>query len=1780
MKSFIMILCIIIFIYPTYSQILDREAVIQDENFMYIGDPNIKQYFDLDTIPHVLNYKLAQLKFKNIKQVCTGDFNNDGYNELGILSLGNSTNEQDYQNAKFQIHVMESKAYEVLHPDNNYGNYETVHNQEGYSIPIYFDIKPRVKNNPIIRRYNQASEWNYTNFFAEAGNYADGTESNDEIVVLNANETNDALEISLFSNNNTSNQKWNYSFDKETYIMPYTVLENANLQIDNLMFVVTEQNLSSTDNLLLLSNDGGVLKVHRLQYDSVLRTWTLSFLAEHMQIEREKIKSIKNLVLQGSNNIAIIYDNDVNEQQILVVYGSTYSTLELIYQAEKSYINYDFLENVVAGDFNGDGDYQLAFFINNEADRIQQIFLMKKCSNCNYSYAFYQELATKNSLTMFDKNVMPFVAAVNYDYDIKGRDDLVAIYLEQDDNRNVNESDYQEFNTILGWRSLPEFSENDYMLEVTDKDANGELITKSMIPIGPANIRMISSKDTLVHTADHKNYGYYSDEYYTKMTEVYNTLFPDRRYFTDSYYDWWKPKSFPADNQSLPDETFDYFLNFDNALLEYLNKAERFGYKVMPFIDPFEVYSYDIADTVSVWYHQYNDLSDQGDIPEYFRRLLEKQEIWDHTALAGIYLTDEVHGKIDPYPTKDVWSVYYDHFIRNYNNYPGQVLNNPNYMEDVCNNAFDLFKSNIPNKPLFINYLSGGSNVEYYDIHSDAVGIDVYPYQNMANHLDSLIIVNQQYGSSINAYARRITNKMIRENKDFCCEYLQAWNTKYHPVSSVDNKDTMVYADIENPSSAYLRWALFGSTMQGVRGHVIWEYPNAGFESIIHSRMYYTLKEFNFYKGWFASKSLKNFITNDHSRNNGSQKWRDINNLGFYYFYSDMYINNSVPIILTSYAEGNELNTEAVKTTAYLPNLTSSTVYLLSPDYWANGLYEIVPSIYDGNFVEFTDTLNGREIRIYAVGQLPPWDKPDEFITGEFGNSNQQQLIAYPIEQAGQDDTGSIDSLVRYHTVYQKLDTLRGITNIYYRRSLPTSCSIPSNLIEWEHEILLSDSIAPRNSIGINRNHSLSFCYECANKVQLYTSMNPSLVVRWNDETRRAEVFVTYNSKISYNEDAIQCNNQGIKTDQYIIAECVFPANSLFQDYKYDPYQLATFTGDFETHGCPVINASDLGNYYAWADRKNGIIVAYKNTNDKCFNSVLDSASFRWHSGTYSYALHPSINTYSRFTEDHDNIALVWQEKPNGASDDDFDIYYTRISRFNPDNPSDVTLQNYLTNDSCHECSHGFNYDKSKQMIELSTLWGTQNHQFPVVYRGVELETEGWRRELDLHERIFWNSYDIPTGNNTIGFAYIDYIDSSDSQFGYVPYCRTYMGPWHIRGINKNLKNPVVVQGKMKEDPFDFYSIHSDSMYVLNFVDENKTETNSTIWQINDSYWGMIYNWETIQTDFTEFASEEYVDKSFNSHRRRFAKPVIGYGNNPQLSAMPFMTGKHSWSLNRRLFEVGREPYTEIVPSYEHFAKATIEDETEHHLVGFAFKNNKLCVVSRIAIVNRETGDYQKLFYYPSVDQDTIYSSFFDINPDDDVVFYSHKDFDNNRVKLYLKLQGSEELIHIPVNKSINHQFTKLRYGFSDQLTKAQFVLVPKSPEYWIYKEMVLGGLPELDKETTTSPKMLFADNDKTVLDVSSSAELFQVKAYPNPTYNGKMNLKIASNVTDQCLKSVVYQITDLNGKIVDTFTANSTDILHLELSKYESNILIISAKTTDDCSNKTIESTVKVIVQ
>ena len=248
----------------------------------------------------------------------------------------------------------------------------------------------------------------------------------------------------------------------------------------------------------------------------------------------------------------------------------------------------------------------------------------------------------------------------------------------------------------------------------------------------------------------------------------------------------------------------------------------------------------------------------------------------------------------------------------------------------------------------------------------------------------------------------------------------------------------------------------------------------------------------------------------------------------------------------------------------------------------------------------------------------------------------------------------------RYHRVFHKrLSEPNGMLTVYYQRSAPLlrptqgtttdSSMIDAPSISWEPAIALSSVIeADSGTVG-----ALSCAY-------------PSLVVRRSPATGIDLVYVVY-----------ACSTN--VPLQVAICEAVLEANTAGHQLQRDNYinvrrsrRLALAlaapqepcTGDHLAYwGTPVINASHLGNYYAWSDyaQNSSIVVGFKHPD------VRDGAQMtkvRLPVSLGMQAQFPSMPSYSKLYLGEEDCAIVWQQGPKGACESGKDIMYTRLRAF------------------------------------------------------------------------------------------------------------------------------------------------------------------------------------------------------------------------------------------------------------------------------------------------------------------------------------------------------------------------------------------------------------------------------------------------------------------------------------------------------------------------------------
>ncbi|MCX6141184.1 MAG: hypothetical protein NTX15_10225 [Candidatus Kapabacteria bacterium] len=260
---------------------------------------------------------------------------------------------------------------------------------------------------------------------------------------------------------------------------------------------------------------------------------------------------------------------------------------------------------------------------------------------------------------------------------------------------------------------------------------------------------------------------------------------------------------------------------------------------------------------------------------------------------------------------------------------------------------------------------------------------------------------------------------------------------------------------------------------------------------------------------------------------------------------------------------------------------------------------------------------------------------------------------------------------VRYHMVYHRRlnpDPQVGpnVLSVYYRRSFPLYSSGGSEAtfsaggdVQWEEEIRLNDFIVPTERlqgtpscgypsivVRFDRQSGVSkayVVYACENTVAPGPNIPDISICEaqlWADAPTRAD------------QDA---NYRTLALGSRVIDEVYSSTNqNCVNEYPY--------ASRLDFWGTPVINASHLGNYYAWSDFQRGIVYGFKQPHERAF--VLPQLqSIRLGPNTISKPMYPTLNSYSRLEIGEEDCALAWQDGTPNTFGCDWGnkIYYTHL---------------------------------------------------------------------------------------------------------------------------------------------------------------------------------------------------------------------------------------------------------------------------------------------------------------------------------------------------------------------------------------------------------------------------------------------------------------------------------------------------------------------------------------
>lgn len=283
-------------------------------------------------------------------------------------------------------------------------------------------------------------------------------------------------------------------------------------------------------------------------------------------------------------------------------------------------------------------------------------------------------------------------------------------------------------------------------------------------------------------------------------------------------------------------------------------------------------------------------------------------------------------------------------------------------------------------------------------------------------------------------------------------------------------------------------------------------------------------------------------------------------------------------------------------------------------------------------FKNAIDTVIGQNSSL-AINCLPGEGKmfkveiyKPEHITGNLEHSNQTKFIVF--------QDGNDTNKVRYHLVYHKPNSdtnhlYHNIMSVFYRRSYPIDIKSSNKQIVWEPEIYVSKEVHIKDL----RSDSIV--------LQAPPSYYPSITVK--QEGLSTKAYIVFQSKA--NDSISTCDYPACYPDTNICKKYKKPICEMILDVgdasvippTYANAIQNTVYGDIKEYGSPMINASFMGNYYAWADSICGIGVAYKQ------NSSIEFDYKNYISAKGGITSHPSLNAYSypSWTENDCSLDLL-----------------------------------------------------------------------------------------------------------------------------------------------------------------------------------------------------------------------------------------------------------------------------------------------------------------------------------------------------------------------------------------------------------------------------------------------------------------------------------------------------------------------------------------------------------
>jgi hypothetical protein len=242
------------------------------------------------------------------------------------------------------------------------------------------------------------------------------------------------------------------------------------------------------------------------------------------------------------------------------------------------------------------------------------------------------------------------------------------------------------------------------------------------------------------------------------------------------------------------------------------------------------------------------------------------------------------------------------------------------------------------------------------------------------------------------------------------------------------------------------------------------------------------------------------------------------------------------------------------------------------------------------------------------------------------------------------------DGGFRYHIVYHMKADSNALLKVYYRRSQllasdnnsaasVDTAGIYNPRIVWEQPIAL-DTFIRQDGLMFGQSTNCGYpSLVVRDDPNLPPHMNPCVYVVYACQSPGPEDIAICEARLAANAATHAMQAQLYTTMR----------SSMLAYSKAYPSCPAEYADRLRNWGTPVVGATIGGNFYAWSDVRQGIIVGFKKPEATFFtNGTLQA--LKMHAEGSVVAQFPSLPSYTKMAIGEDDIPLVWQEGTIGRS--------------------------------------------------------------------------------------------------------------------------------------------------------------------------------------------------------------------------------------------------------------------------------------------------------------------------------------------------------------------------------------------------------------------------------------------------------------------------------------------------------------------------------------------------